>query len=98
MGTQRDQREFWYTHWQRCQRQGMSLKKYAEQEDLTLAVFYGWSKRFKREAKTSSPFSRVAVRAEKPVEYRLHFPSGLVLEWNGEADTGYLSCLVKQLG
>ena len=43
MSHNRDRRAFWHAHWQRCRTLGMSLKDYAEQEGLSLMVFYGWS-------------------------------------------------------
>lgn len=73
MQQNRDRRDFWQAHWQRCRELGMTLKDYAEQEGLTLTVFYGWSKRFKREAKVPSAFSRVTVLPETSVDYRLRF-------------------------
>ena len=46
MSAHRDRRQFWRAHFERCQELGMTLKAYAEQEELTVSVFYGWSKRF----------------------------------------------------
>ena len=97
MNHTQDRRAFWHTHWTRCRALGMTLKDYAAQEGLTLTVFYGWSKRFKRETMSGSSFSRVTVTAATPVQYRLCFPNGLVLEWHGEADTEQLSRLARQL-
>ncbi len=90
-------REFWQAHWQRCRELGMTLKAYAEQEGLTVSVFYGWSKRFKRESAGGSAFTRVVV-STSPTHYRLRFPNGLVLEWSGEADGEQLARLAKRLG
>ncbi len=98
MSQHEDRRQFWQAYFQRCKELGMTLKAYAEQEGLTVSVFYGWSKRFKRgEAAATSTFSRVAVKPSPLVEYRLRFPNGLVLEWNGEADSRQLARLVKSL-
>jgi len=98
MSNNRDRREFWETHWQRCRKLGMTLKEYAEKEGLTVSVLYRWSKRLKREEATSSTFSRVTVLPSVPAQYRLCFPNGLVLEWSGETDAEQLSRLVKCLG
>ncbi len=76
----------------------MTLKDDGEQERLTISVFYGWSKRFRREAAAETSFSRVAILSETPAQYRLRFPNGLVLEWSGKADVEHLSGLVKCLG
>ncbi len=98
MSHNRDRREFWQAHWQRCRKLKMTLKDYAEREGLTVSVFYGWSKRFKREAAAESGLSRVTIMPETPAQYRLRFPNGLVLEWSGEADAEQLCGLVKCLG
>lgn len=92
-----NRREFWQAHWQRCRELGMTLKAYAEQEGLTVSVFYGWSKRFKRESSSGSGFTRVMVTPSS-TQYRLCFPNGLVLEWSGEADCEQLARLAKCLG
>ncbi len=95
MSRRTDRRQFWMEHYQRCQTLGMSLKGYAEQEGLTLASFYSWSKRFKQEQDTQSPFK--AVRVVSSADYRLIFPNGLVLEWSGDADAQQLGQWVQAL-
>ena len=97
MGAHQDRRQFWRAHFERCRELGMTLKSYAEQEGLTVSVFYGWSKRFKREQTNRSKFSKVTIAASTPAEYRLRFPSGLVLEWVGDPDAAQLARLVKLL-
>ena len=97
MSSNRDRREFWHAHWQHCQALGMTQKDYAKREGLTLTVFYGWTKRFKREAGAVSNFRQATVMPETSVQYRLCFPDGLVLEWCGQPDAEQLSRLVKQL-
>ena len=98
MNDNRDRREFWLAHWRRCRELGMTLKEYARQEGLTVSVFYGWSKRFKRQEKVSPTFTQVALLPETTdTEFRLCFPNGLVLEWRGVADLDHLSKLVRSL-
>jgi len=97
MSAHRDRRQFWLAHFERCRELGMTLKSYAEQEGLTVSVFYGWSKRFKREQANESKFSKVRIAASTPAEYRLSFPSGLILEWVGDPDAAQLARLVKLL-
>ncbi len=102
MARHQNRRAFWRAHYQHCREQGMTLKDYAAQEGLTLSVFYGWSKRFRKEnldSNTPSPvgFSRVRVACTSSVQYRLQFPNGLVLEWQGEADSNHLKQLVQAL-
>ncbi|PLY11930.1 MAG: hypothetical protein C0631_18480 [Sedimenticola sp.] len=97
MTHQQDRRQFWRAHYDRCHQLGLTLKGYAEQEGLTVSVFYGWSKRFKREASATSRFTRVEIGTTGPADYRLRLPNGLVLEWSGTADTAQLARLVKSL-
>lgn len=92
-----NRRPFWQDHLHRCQEQWMTLKAYAEQEGLTLSVFYSWSKRLKQQTTQPSSFSRVAIQPTTSTDYRLRFPNGLVLEWDGEVDTEQLSTLVVLL-
>jgi len=98
MGSQQNRRQFWQAHLQRCRASGMTLKAYAEQEGLTLSVFYGWNRRLKRKpAPEGSSFTRALVTSSPSTEYRLRFPNGLVLEWEGNPDTDCLMELVRQL-
>ena len=96
MNAEESRRQFWQRHLRRCREQGTTLKAYAEQEGLTLSVLYRWSRRLKREAATASPFSQVVIAAA-PAQYRLSFPNGLVLEWNGEIAVEPLTRLVRAL-
>jgi len=60
----------------------MSPKNYTAQERPILTVFYGWSKRFKREAAAAPSFSRVTMMPATAVEYRLRGPTHLpTLRW-----------------
>ncbi len=95
MSQDQNRRQFWETHYGRCQQLGMTLKAFAEKEGLTVSVFYGWRKRFKREHASVPKISRVKVTPSEVAEYRLRFPNGLVLEWNGEADVQQLARLVN---
>jgi transposase-like protein len=97
MNPEENRRQFWQRHLRRCREQGTTLKAYAEQEGVTLSVLYRWSRRLKREAATASPVSQVVI-APAPAQYRLNFPNGLVLEWNGEIEVEPLTRLVRALG
>jgi transposase len=98
MGTSQPRHEFWFQHLRRCKEEGLTLKAYAEREGLTLSVLYGWSKRYKQQSGISGQFTRVArSMAETASRYRLRFPSGLILEWDGSADSSELSRLLEIL-
>ena len=97
MSHKQERRQFWRSHYEHCQHLGMTLKGYAEQEGLRLSVFYSWSKRFKQEATVDPRFSRVQLASPLPAEYRLRFPSGVVLEFTGEVDEAQLNRLIKTL-
>jgi hypothetical protein len=92
------QRE-WLEHVQSCRAQGLSLKAYAEQQALSLQRLYHWHRRLKLLGFIASPeavgFAEVRMRGSGKIAgtQRLHFPNGLVLEWDGSADPG----LIEQL-
>ena len=97
MSEKQTRRQFWRSHYERCQALGMTLKGYAEQEGLKLSVFYSWSKGFKQKSATDSRFSRVQLTRAAAPQYRLCFPNGVVLEFTGEVDAAQLGRLVKIL-
>ena len=89
----------WLEHLRNCRAQGLSLKAYAEQAGLDVQRLYRWHRRLKRlgfiggaEAVSFAPVQVQGPRKDTGGQ-RLHFPNGLVLEWDGDADLG----LVEQL-
>ena len=97
MSHNHNRRQFWQSHLTRSRELGMTLKAYAEQEGLKLSVFYSWSKRLNKVQETAVGFARVELKPLNATPYRLHLPGGLVLEWQGQADTEQLARLVKHL-
>lgn len=98
MEASQPRREFWFEHLRRCQEEGLTLKAYAQREGLTLSVLYGWSRRYKQQHGIPGQFARVALSTSNTASrYRLRFPSGLVLEWEGSVDTGELGRLLDIL-
>jgi hypothetical protein len=91
----------WLEHLRACRSQGLSLKAYAEQQGLNLQRFYHWHRRLKRLGlvATDTPVSFAAVRvsASRGVTgtQRLHFPNGLMLEWDGSADLALVEQLLR---
>jgi hypothetical protein len=91
----------WLEHLRACRAQGLSLKAYAERQGLNLQRFYHWNRRLKRLglAATDAPVSFAAVRvsAARAVtgSQRLHFPNGLMLEWDGSADLALVEHLLR---
>jgi hypothetical protein len=94
------QRE-WLEHLRACRSQGLSLKTYAEQQGLNLQRFYHWHRRLKRLGlvATDTPVSFAAVRVSAAPgvtgTQRLHFPNGLMLEWDGSADLALVEHLLR---
>lgn len=99
MDRSRPRHEFWFEHLRRCQEEGLTLKAYAQREGLTLSVLYGWSKRYQQQIiGTTERFARVALSTtDSANRYRLRFPSGLILEWDGSVDTRELGQLLEIL-
>ena len=92
-------RDFWFDHLQRCRSEGITLKAYAQREGLTLSALYGWSKRYQKAHAPQAPgFIRATIdQSQRPGSYRLHFPDGLILEWDMPADTRQLGQLLELL-
>jgi len=94
------QRE-WLGHLQACRSRGLSLKAYAEQQGLNLQRFYHWHRRLKRLGlvRCEQTVSFAAVRASEMRGVggvqRLHFPNGLMLEWEGHADLALVEHLLR---
>jgi hypothetical protein len=94
------QRE-WLEHLRACRSQGRSLKAYAEQQGLNLQRFYHWHRRLKRLGLVAmvAPVSFAAVRVSTAPgvtgSQRLHFPNGLMLEWDGSADLALVEHLLR---
>ena len=94
------QRE-WLEHLRACRSQRLSLKAYAEQQGLNLQRFYHWHRRLKRlgavAASRPVSFAAAQIPAARPVGgiQRLHFPHGLMLEWDGSADLALVEHLLR---
>ena len=99
MDSTESRQDFWFNHIQRCQGEGITLKAYAEREGLTLSVLYGWSKRYQKARVPQSPnFLQAVIKPPQRMgTYRLHFPNGLILEWDAAADTRQLGPLLELL-
>jgi hypothetical protein len=91
----------WLEHFRACRAQGLSLKAYAEQQGLNLQRFYHWHRRLKRLGlvATDAPVSFAAVRVSAAAGVagyqRLHFPNGVMLEWDGSADLALIDHLLR---
>ena len=79
----------------------LGIPLHAEQQGLNLQRFYHWHRRLKRLGldATDTPVSFAAVRvsASRGVTgpQRLHFPNGLMLEWDGSADLALVEHLLR---
>ena len=86
----------WLEHREACRARGLSLKAYAEQAGLDVQRLYHWRRRLKAHGLLADgkvvPFARVQVCGAGGIK-RLHFPNGLILDWDGSIDLA----LVEQL-
>ena len=91
-----ERQQYWLDHLKRCAAEGVSLKAYASQHGLALSMLYSWNRRLKdRGLIGNTPVVRF-TRVQVPVgQYRLHFPNGLVLEWEGQLDEAVLTSLMR---
>jgi len=94
------QRE-WLEHLRACRAQGLSLKAYADQQELNLQRFYHWHRRLKRlglvatDARVNFAAVRVSAAPGVTGSQRLHFPNGLMLEWDGAVDLALVEHLLR---
>ncbi len=91
----------WLEHVQTCRARGLSLKAYAEQAGLDVQRLYQWHRRLKLRGFIADAeavhFAAVRIGDSRSLEgaQRLHFPNGLVLEWEGSVDLALVEHLLR---
>ena len=95
------QRE-WLEHLEACRAQGLSVKAYAEQAGLEVRRLYQWRRRLRARGVLADEgkvvrFARVEVCAAGGVSAsrRLHFPNGLILDWEGNVELELIEQLLR---
>lgn len=84
---------YWLRHQQACERSGLTAKAYARKQRLSMHAFYQARKRLRAlgalaagvSAPRSSGFARVEVAEAPRPRYRVRFPNGALVEWEGVA-------------
>ncbi|HSN55293.1 MAG TPA: hypothetical protein VLT32_11505 [Candidatus Sulfomarinibacteraceae bacterium] len=93
-----EKRAFWRMVVQMQEESGLSVRKFCEREGLGQASFFGWRRKFRREAAEGCPSSDhggesvrlapVKLLDEKcPAAVEVVSPSGLILRVHDEANT-----------
>lgn len=96
-----ERQQEWLEHLKSCREQGLSLKAYAEQSGIPAQRFYHWHRRLKVLGfvvdAEAVDFSAVQIErsSARAGTRRLHFPNGLVLEWEGGADLALVERLLR---
>lgn len=92
---------YWLEHLERCQAQGLTMKSYAHEQGLKVSALYCWKLKLKQRGvwntQNTVEFAEVRLAAQ-PTDtgrYRLHFPGGFLLEWEGGVDEAAIVRLVR---
>ena len=81
-----------YREWQSS---GLGKKSFAIEQSVSPSTFYYWIKKFEKSTKESTakrgfyPIDLGDIVSE-PVTATVRYPSGVVIEWRGKADTIHL--------
>lgn len=94
-----EQQQYWLSHIEACQQQGLSMKRYAQREGIALNTLYQAKCRMTKAKilpiKKSSQFQRVAISAVStvPADCTITLPNGIRLDWPASGDTQSLALL-----
>ena len=107
-----ERERFWLGHEQALADSGLTAKDYAAEHELSLQALYQARKRLravgllgpsavqrKSPKRIERAFSKVEVMAAQrtPLQFRLSFPNGFVLEWSGDEVPEAVLGLVERL-
>jgi hypothetical protein len=96
-----ERQRYWLGHLQRCQAQGVSIKAYAREQGLKVSTLYGWTRKLKQRGAWAGDETvafaqvRLAVEPAARGRYRLAFPGGCHLEWDGPVDEAAIIRLLR---
>jgi len=81
------QQQYWLSHIEDCQQQGLSMKQYAQRAGIALSTFYQAKCRMTKAkalpSKKPSMFQRVAIRtvSAASADCTITLPNGIQLDW-----------------
>jgi hypothetical protein len=95
---------FWLEHIQACSKSGLTMKAYAQANDLSVSAFYAWKKTLRGKSVIENPHSdelpvfRKAVVSDNSFgRARVLLPSGLVLEFDVGVDPLWVGAMLRAL-
>jgi hypothetical protein len=99
-----EKQTFWLEHLQACTATGMSMRAYAQTNNLGISTFYSWKKTLQckgllGECLPDEPllFRKAVVTACRVECCRVLHPSGVVLEFADGTDPLWIAALVRAL-
>jgi hypothetical protein len=80
-----ERQQYWLSHIEACQQQGISMKAYAQQSGIALRALYDAKSRLVKEGvlprRAKSPFQKVKIKTVTASQCILHLPNGIQLQW-----------------
>lgn len=99
-----DKQRFWLEHLQACEHSGLTMKAYAQANELSADSFYAWKSTLRRKgvvasapAEASALFAEARVLDERRGALRARLPGGTVLEFDAGTDPRWVAQLVRAL-
>lgn len=99
-----DKQRFWLEHLQACDRSGLTMKAYAQANDLRVSTLYTWKKTLRHKGLMASPhmdepplFHKAVVSDSRPGPVRALLPGDTVLEFDAGTDPHWVAQLVRAL-
>lgn len=83
--------QYWYDHIQACERSGKTISAYTAENNLRKWKFHNWKNRliktgFVFQSRRKHRFKKVSIAngiSGEKENIKIHFPNGIILEWNG---------------
>ena len=83
--------QYWHDHIQACETSGKTISAYAAENNLKKWEFHNWKNRLIKKglvfrSRRKYRFQKVSIAkgiSEERENIKIHFPNGMVLEWNG---------------
>jgi hypothetical protein len=97
---------YWLEHLRACDASGESIKAYAQRHDLSVHGLYAARKRLRQlgvpvsaSCASSVSFARVSAKVSPMQEgcWRVRFPNGTVMEWDGPLEGELLGSLLESI-
>lgn len=83
--------QYWHDHIQACETSGKTISAYTAENNLRMWKFHNWKNRLIKKglvfrSRRKYRFQKVSIAkgiSGERENTKIHFPNGMVLEWNG---------------